>query len=69
MQSESNNFRTFGRSELALLYFPQLHQKSAWRKLRQWLSINPRLHHLADISRRTFTPAEVAQIFSVLGEP
>ena len=67
MQSDSNNLRTFGRSELAQLYFPQLHQKSAWRKLHQWLSINPRLRHLADITRRTFTPAEVAQIFSVLG--
>ena len=69
MQNNSNNLRTFGRSELAQLYFPQLHQKSAWQKLRQWLSINPRLRHLADITRRTFTPAEVSLIYAELGEP
>ena len=51
-----------GRSELAQRYFPSMLQKSAWQKLKSWLQVNPRLTHLAHLSRRTFTPAE-------LGEP
>ena len=64
-----NNTRTFGRSELAQQYFPTLKAMSAWKNLKSWLSINPRLRHLVDITRRTFTPAEVALIYSELGEP
>ena len=29
----------------------------------------PRLKHLAELTRRTFTPAEVQLIYSELGEP
>ena len=61
--------KTFGRSELAQQYFPTLKAMSAWKNLKSWLSINPRLRHLADITRRTFTPAEVTLIYSELGEP
>ena len=61
--------RTFGRTELAQLYFPGFVDRSAWRKLRSWLDLNPRLHPLASLHRRTFTPAEVARIFEELGEP
>ena len=55
--------------ELATIYFPQLQQKCAWQKLKSWLRINPRLRHLADITRRTFTPAEVTLIYAELWEP
>ena len=61
--------KTFGRSELAQQYFPTLKAMSAWKNLKSWLSINPRLRHLADITRRTFTPAEVSLIYAELGEP
>ena len=61
--------KTFGRSELAQQYFPTLKAMSAWKNLKSWFSINPRLRHLADITRRTFTPAEVTLIYSELGEP
>ena len=61
--------KTFGRSELAQQYFPTLKAMSAWKNLKSWLSINPRLRHLADITRRTFTPAEVTLIYAELGEP
>ena len=60
--------KTYGRSELAQLYFPDLLQKSAWQKLKSWLDLNPRLRDLASITRRTFTPAEVALIFSELAK-
>ena len=69
MQNASNTIRTYGRSELAQCYFPSLQQKCAWQKLRRWLLINPRLQRLASLPRRTFTPAEVYQIYDELGEP
>lgn len=62
-------YRTFGHSELAQQYFPQLSQGAAWRKLRAWLQLNPRLRHLLASSVRTFTPAEVQLIFREIGEP
>ena len=61
--------KSYGRSELAQLYFPTLLQKSAWQKFKSWLKINPSLRSLADLTRRTFTPAEVQQIYTQLGEP
>ena len=64
-----NSIKTFGRSELAQQYFPGLTAMSAWRKFKEWLEFNPRLRHLYDLTRRTFTPAEVTLIFAELGEP
>lgn len=61
--------KTFGRSELAQQYFPQLTAMSAWRKFKEWLEFNPRLRDLASLTRRTFTPAEVDLIYAELGEP
>lgn len=61
--------RTFGRTELAQLYFPNLLPKTAWEKLRSWFEINERLSPLLHTGRRTFTPAEVALIIDQLGEP
>ena len=56
--------RTFGRSELAQQYFPQISPMSAWRKFREWLVLNPSLRSLASVTRRTFTPAEVQLIYT-----
>ena len=61
--------KTFGRTELAQIYFPRLCPEAAWHKLRSWLKINPRLYHLYELTRRTFTPAEVRLIYAELGEP
>ena len=61
--------RTFGRSELAQCYFPKLKPMTAWEKLKLWLDLDPRLKHLAELTRRTFTPAEVQLIYSEFGEP
>ena len=61
--------RTYKRRELAQLYFPTLTPKSASHKLCSWLTINPQLKRLGNMSRRSFSPAEVALIFAVLGEP
>ena len=61
--------KTFGRTELATHYFPTMNPDAAWHKLRSWLKINPRLSHFYHSRRRSFSPAEVALIYSELGEP
>ena len=66
--------KTYGRTELAQMYFPGYTAKAAWRRLRSWLALCPPLRaELArlgyDGRRRTFTPAEIAAIFEYIGEP
>ena len=69
MNEKLSKSKTFGRSELALQYFPELTAMSAWRKFKEWLEFNPRLRNLSSLTRRTFTPAEVDLIYAELGEP
>ncbi len=61
--------RTYGRMELAQVYFPAILPRSAWKKLKALLMDNPQTASLAVLSRRTFLPTEVSVIFSVLGVP
>ena len=61
--------RTFGRTELACLYFPCLQPQSAWLKLRLLLLDSPSLAPLALMRRRFFLPAEARLIMEQLGEP
>ena len=61
--------RTFGRMELAQLYFPHLCDRSAWRKLKDCLESEPALKGLLATGRRSFLPCEVSLIFSTLGAP
>ena len=61
--------RTYGRTELATTYFPQMNPEAAWHKLRSWIRLNPRLEHMYHKRTRSFTPSEVSLIFSELGEP
>ena len=66
--------RTFGRTELAQLYSPDLTAEAAWKKLKRWITLNgdltARLTELGYTpSQRSFTPKMVEQIFHYLGEP
>ena len=61
--------QSFNRSVLAQSYFPDLQPMSVWKKFEGWLEDTPRLRPLLQISRRTYTPAEVQLIYSELGEP
>ena len=61
--------RTYGRTELAQLYCPTVCSQSAYRKLMGWFSINPQLSYLCQQKQRSFNPAQVALIVSVIGEP
>ena len=60
---------TFGRTELAQMYFPYIQPQTAWQKLRGLLATNPALVHLTKLKRRTFLPAEVNIIYQHLGQP
>ena len=66
--------RTFGRTELAQLYSPDLTAEAAWKKLKRWIALNrdltQELQQLGYIpSQRSFTPKMVEHIFHYLGEP
>ena len=60
---------SFNRTALAQRYFPDLLPLSAWAKFRRWLLTNPRLSPLLASRSRSFTPAQVALIYTELGEP
>ena len=64
-------FRSYGRTELALLYNPCLTPKAAYRKLVGWIDHYPGLAvRLAELpGSRSYTPAQVREIVEALGEP
>lgn len=66
--------RTYGRTELAQLYSPELTVEAAYRKMKRWIVLNPglleRLYELGyQQGRRSYTPLEVRVIIDALGEP
>lgn len=61
--------RTYGRTELAQLYFPAITPRAAWAKLRLYMSEKPQLSELLETGHRSFMPSEVATIFGCLGRP
>ncbi len=66
---EKIKIQTYGRQELASLYYPNILPKSAWEKLREELQLNPDLRPLLRSTRHTFTPRAVQLIFEILGAP
>ena len=61
--------RAYGKSELAMIYFPKDSEETAKKKFRNWLRINPRLKGLIDRSTRCYTPKQVRRIVEEVGEP
>jgi len=66
--------RQYGRTELAMLYSPDIAPESAWKKLRKWIDHFPGLTRtLFELGytgqERSFTPSQVAAIVSAIGEP
>ena len=61
--------KTYGRMELAQMYFPAIAPRSAWRRLKDLLSESASTAELAHLSRRVFMPAEVSLIFETFGMP
>ena len=65
----NQNKNSFGRTELAQQYFPNVLPNSAWHKFRALLEEFPELTPLATQKRRTYLPAEVNIIYQHLGRP
>lgn len=61
--------KTYGRMELAQMYFPAIAPRSAWRRMKDLLRENVSTAELASMSRRVFMPAEVSLIFNTFGKP
>jgi hypothetical protein len=61
--------KTYGRMELAQMYFPAIAPRSAWRRMKDLLQENASTAELASMSRRVFMPAEVSLIFNTFGKP
>ena len=64
---ENFEIRTYGRTELALCYFPDLNPQVAYRKLQYWIDYYPHLREQLEkmgsgLSCRTYMPAQVQLI-------
>lgn len=64
----------YGRSELAVLYFPDIHPESAWKKLKSWIKHAPGLEERMmqtgyNKRQHLFTPRQVRMIVDAIGEP
>jgi hypothetical protein len=59
--------RAYYKTELAMIYSPEMSQRGALRRFNKWLKKNPRVAYLQD--ENDFTPRQVQQIVEELGEP
>lgn len=69
MKQETFTIRAYGKSELALLYSPELTKDAALKRLRNWLRVNIRLRHLLNVKGTVYTPKQVKMIVEEVGEP
>lgn len=66
--------KSYGKSELAALYLPEISPKSATETVRKWIERAPGLSDaltatgLQPLDKR-YTPAQVRMIVEALGEP
>jgi len=61
--------RAYGKSELAMMYAPELTESGARNRLRTWFKANPRLRYLLKVNGKIFTPRQVRKIVDEVGEP
>lgn len=71
---ENFELRSYGRTELAQCYFPDLNSQAAYRKLQYWIDYYAHLRQDLDAvganpKNRTYMPVQVKLIVEVLGEP
>ncbi len=71
---EDFKIRAYGRTELAMLFCPEVGEQAAFRKLNRWIDHFPGLR--GDLTaagltprQRTYTPAQVRIIINALGTP
>ena len=68
-QNSMFKVQSYGRMELAQLYFPNICGRAAWRKLKEYMSEDPSLRPLLNGRHRTFLPIEVDRICTAIGYP
>ena len=69
MNEKEFKIHAYGKSELAMMYFPGDSPERALKKFRFWLSLNKKLKHFVSRNYKFFTPKQVKIIFDELGEP
>ena len=69
MKNERFTIRAYGKSELAMLYFPYVKANSALKQFKVWLRCNPRLRPLIHVKGNFYTPRQVRKIVEEVGEP
>lgn len=71
---ENFEIRSYGRTELAQCYLPDLNSQVAYRKLQCWIDCYPHLREELNAmgvnpKSRTYLPAQVRLIVKAIGEP
>ena len=61
--------RAYGKSELAMIYFPKDSEETAKKKFRNWQRINQGLRGYINRSTRCYTPKQVRRIVEEVVEP
>ncbi len=69
MKDEKFEIRFYGKSELAMMYFPQLDKRSALKRLREYLRASSDLRSLLHVRGCYYTPKQVRKIVDIVGEP
>ena len=62
--------KSYGKSELAMIYFPDATSaESALKRLKYWMKINPRLRPLLKVGGKSYQPKHVRQMVREWGKP
>ena len=69
MKEKEFKVHAYGKSELAMMYFPGDNKELALKKLRCWFAKNKKLKHFVSRNYKFFTPKQGKTIFDELGEP
>ena len=71
MEQDEFPIRAYGRTELAVCYFPHLNSQAAYRKLQQWIDHYPHLRERLEATPRCrmYMPVQVRMIVEAIGEP
>ena len=74
MEQDEFPIRAYGRTELAVCYFPYLNSQAAYRKLQQWIDHYPHLRERLEATSsnprcRMYMPVQVRMIVEAIGEP
>lgn len=74
MAATDFRIKSYGRTELAQLYNPEVAPETAWRRLRTWIKKSPGMVEALMASgykrgQRVFTPRQVGIIVDGVGEP